>query len=165
MNPMSEVAPNVPTASSDGIPAEVGDLATRQAQHATRMAERIFAAAQPGVVFGQPVVSGSVTVITTSEVSSGGGFGSGSGFGRGEPRQGQAGQPSGEAATATPPSIGGGGGLGGGGGAMARPVAVIVIGPDGVRVQPIYDVTKVALAGLAAFGTIVAIWSRSRRRR
>jgi uncharacterized spore protein YtfJ len=163
MNPTSEIAANVPTASTEAMPGELAELASGQALNATRISERIFAAAQPGAVFGQPVVSGAVTVITASEVSSGGGFGSGSGFGRGQPGSGQAEQPSGEGAGSTSPNVGGGGGMGGGGGAMARPVAAIVIGPDGVQIQPIYDVTKVALAGLAALGTIIAIWSRSRR--
>ena len=40
--------------------------------------------------------------------------------------------------------VGQGGGAGGG--ATGRPIAVIVMSPDGVRVEPILDMTKVVLA-------------------
>jgi hypothetical protein len=53
--------------------------------------------------------------------------------------------------------MGSGGGLGGGGGMHARPVAAIVISGGAVRVQPIYDTTKVALAGLATAG-FMTVW-------
>jgi len=39
-------------------------------------------------------------------------------------------------------------GAGGGAGAKARPIAYIAVGPEGVRVQPIVDEQKVALAGI-----------------
>ncbi len=45
----------------------------------------------------------------------------------------------------------GGGGGGGGGSVMGRPVAVIEVGPDGVEVHPVVDVTKVAIAALGVF--------------
>src|SRR5690348_11151021 len=73
--------------------------------------EKIFAAAQPGVIFGTPVTSGAFTVITASEVNAGGGFGSS----RWAPlrlfgKQAEAGSPA-----------GGTGGSGAGGGANGRP--------------------------------------------
>jgi uncharacterized spore protein YtfJ len=40
-------------------------------------------------------------------------------------------------------------GLGGGGGSQGRPVAAIILTPDGVQVRPIVDVTRVAFAGMA----------------
>ena len=45
------------------------------------------------------------------------------------------------------------GGGGGGGRAFSRPVAVIIASNQGVRVEPVIDITKIALAGLttAAF--------------
>jgi uncharacterized spore protein YtfJ len=110
--------------------------------------ERIFSAAQAKAVFSEPVVSGNYTVITASEVSAVGGFGSGLGFG-------PAGKRTGDSSQAE--NAGGGGGVGGGGGSMGRPVAVIIAGPDGVSVQPILDVTKVALRGIAFAGAIVAM--------
>src|SRR4051812_38101364 len=80
--------------------------------HSREIAEapmaRIFAATQPGVVFGVPVVTDAYTVITASEVGAGGGFGSGQGTGT---------RPA-DHAPAT-----GGGGAGGGGGANGRPIA------------------------------------------
>lgn len=44
---------------------------------------------------------------------------------------------------------------GGGGGASTRPVAVIVVTPTDVRVQPIFDLNRIALAGMA---TAVGMW-------
>ena len=128
------------TDRDDQRPEEYGEL------HRA-FAEGIFAAAQPGAVFGPPVVSGVYTVITASEVVAGGGFGSGWGKGG-----------SAHAASDTT----GGGGAGGGGGANARPVAAIVIGPDGVAVRPIFDVTKLTLAGLTAGGALLAAYLRLR---
>lgn len=46
---------------------------------------------------------------------------------------------------------------------MARPVAVITIGPDGVRVEPVMDVTKVAVTFFTAFAGIVMAARRLRR--
>ena len=48
-------------------------------------------------------------------------------------------------------------GMGGGGAGRGRPVAVIVIGQDGVRVQPVPDVTRLALAGMTTVG-FMAFW-------
>jgi hypothetical protein len=48
---------------------------------AATMLEKLFAAAQPGAVDGQPVESGTYTVIAAAEVTSGGGFGMGVGLG------------------------------------------------------------------------------------
>lgn len=95
----------------------------------THMANQIYAAAQPNIVYSPPVESNGYTVITASEVMSGGGFGYGG-------------------------SDAAGNGGGGGGGSSARPVAVIVIGPDGVTVRPVFDASKVALAGVTAWGAI-----------
>ncbi len=159
---MSELAHEATVVDKGVAAPELSNLAARQTENAAAIVDRIFSAARPGLVFGEPITSGSYTVITASEVTSGGGFGSGTGFGRSEPRR-EAGTPETQAAPSNLPSIGGGGGMGGGGGAVGRPVAVISIGPDGVSVRPIYDVTKVALAGLAAAGTVLAIVMRSRR--
>lgn len=48
-------------------------------------------------------------------------------------------------------------GYGGGGGGRGRPVAVIVVAADGVRVQPVLDVTRLALAGMTT-GAFMAFW-------
>ena len=111
----------------------------------------IFAAARPGLVYGEPLQDGDRTVITASEVVAGGGFGFGRGMGA-TPEQ---------AASATNGAgAGGGGGGGGGGGSSARPVAIIVCGPDGVQVKPVLDVTKIALAALTAAGVALPMLAR-----
>jgi uncharacterized spore protein YtfJ len=116
-----------------------------------RMLEKIYAAAQPGAVFSAPVVSGEYTVITASSVTAGGGFGFGSGVG-------PAGDQSADATA-------GGGGGGGGGGSAARPIAAIVIGPDGVKVKPIVDASKIAMAAISAWATVALTMMRLRRAR
>ena len=106
-------------------------------------AEKIFSASQPGAVYSAPVTSGEHTVITASEVMAGGGYGYGSG--------------------SSPEDNASGGGGGGGGFSNGRPVAAIVIGPDGVRVEPIVDVTKLAIAGVTVWGAMMASLVRFRR--
>ena len=130
------------------------------------MIDKIYAAAQPGAVFSAPVVAGSNTIITASEVAAGGGFGFGSGSGA---RPGSsAGQAFGQTNTSgqAPPASrsGGAGGGGGGGGSSGRPVAAIVIGPDGVKVEPIVDPTKIALAAIGAWLSIALLLVRRARR-
>lgn len=110
--------------------------------------ERLMAAADAAKVFGQPVTSGPHTIITASEVASGGGFGSGMGYGR------PASQQEGASKQEGAPSEGAGGGGGGGGGSMGRPVAAIVITEDGVQVKPVLDLTKITLAALTGFGAM-----------
>jgi uncharacterized spore protein YtfJ len=102
--------------------------------------EKIYAAASPELVFSSPVEANGYTVITASEVMAGGGFGMGSG----------------SAPTSVDGAAGeaGGSGGGGGGGSASRPVAVIVIGPDGVRVKPVVDATKLGLAVLTAWAAV-----------
>ena len=125
-----------------------------------QLMEKLFAAGQAGAVFGEPVASGAYTVITASEVASGGAFGFGSGSAPVQaPRTAEDGRDSGIAA---------GGGAGGGGGATGRPVAAIIIGPDGVKVQPVADATKIALAAIAAWVSVAVMamrLARARKRR
>jgi uncharacterized spore protein YtfJ len=115
--------------------------AVKSQQQGQELMEKLIAVAQPGAVYGEPITSGDYTIITASEVSVSMGFGYGMG-GRG---------------------FGGGSGGGGGGFSMGRPVAVISIGPDGVRVEPVRDVTKIALAFLTAAGSMLMMMSRMRR--
>jgi uncharacterized spore protein YtfJ len=104
------------------------------------MLEHLLGAAQPGAVYSQPVTHGEYTVITASEVGAGGGFGFGMGFST--PSATRPGEQPGN----------GGGGSAGGGGSSGRPVAVIVIGPAGVEVKPVLDVTKIGLVALTTWG-------------
>ena len=127
------------------------NLAT-ESQGRWQAMERLLSAADASKVFSQPVTSGEYTVITASEVGSGGGFGSGMGFGLPRGRRSEASE--GQGASEGTAAEGAGGGGGGGGGSMGRPVAAIVIGPDGVEVKPVLDITKVGLAALTAFGAM-----------
>ena len=54
----------------------------------------------------------------------------------------------------------GGSGIGGGGGSAGRPVAAIIIGPEGVRVEPVVDVTKIALAVFTTAGAMLLMLGR-----
>jgi uncharacterized spore protein YtfJ len=84
-------------------------------------------------VFGEPKTVGDRTVIPVAAVSYGFGFG----YGRGT---------EGGNGDATPGREGGGGG--GGGRVRARPVAVLEITSERVRVEPIVDASRIALAGI-----------------
>jgi len=94
--------------------------------------------ASADAVFGEPVVNGDTTVIPCSEVAMGMGMGSGGG-------------PMDEKGNPT------GSGSGGGGGARGRPVAAIIITQEGVRVEPIFDITKIVLASLTT-GIFILLW-------
>ena len=125
-------------------------------QRANELMSRLFDASRPAAVFSEPVQSGQHTVITASEVSIGLGFGYGGGAGTGSGKEED--KPGGEGS-------GFGGGGGGGGGAMARPVAAVIIGPDGVRVEPIVDPTKIALALFTTVGSMFMMFGRMRKSR
>jgi uncharacterized spore protein YtfJ len=99
---------------------------------------KLVLTASVDAVFGEPVVNGNTTVIPCSEVVMGMGMGSGAG-------------PVDENGNQT------GSGSGGGGGARSRPIAAIVITEDGVRVEPILDLTKIVLASLTT-GAFILLW-------
>lgn len=91
-------------------------------------------------VFGEPIKVGERTIVPVARV--GGGFGLGFGRGKKTPEQGEN------------PAAQEGAGGGGGGTVSARPVAVIEITPERVRVKPIVDVTRVIMAGM-----LLAAWN------
>ena len=136
--------------------------AVEEQKQATELVEKLFAVAQPGAVFSEPVTVGEHTVITASEVKVGMGFGYGSGGGTGaaaaEAEAESEGEPEGAEAQTGYGSGGGGGGVSGG-----RPVAVIDIGPGGVQVEPVVDVTKIALAFFTTIGSMLIMLGRMRR--
>ena len=126
---------------------ESADLAPGYASLATGFA-RLDAAARAESAVGTPRSIGERTVIPLAEVYYGGGFGLGGGS---APQSG-----------AKPGSgMGGGGGFGG----RVRPVAVVDVGPEGVRVRPVFDASAIGLAlvtvGLA---TLLRFWRRPERR-
>jgi uncharacterized spore protein YtfJ len=137
--------------------SDVLSYAGKRDETLSRVMERIYSAAQPGAVYGEPVVSGNYTIITASEVTAGGGFGSGLGFG---PTDGPAVKQPGEERPQSQQTSSGGGGIGAGGGSNGRPVAIIIIGPDGVTVQPVLDMTKIALASITAVGAMLVVFRK-----
>ena len=58
-------------------------------------------------------------------------------------------------------------GAGGGGAAYSRPVAVVIIYPNGVRVEPRVDATKIGLAALTVLRSTLfmlgRLWSMNRK--
>jgi len=151
-------------------------------EQAVELIEKLYAVAQPGAVFSEPMEFEGRTVITAAEVNVG--LGVGFGFGGGstpadeeEPKKGHR---SGHAKSSDPhervtltggeegskgasgemegedsaQDFGMGGGGGGGGGASGRPIAVISVTGEGVEVEPVVDVTKIALAFFTALGSM-----------
>lgn len=124
---------------------------------ANELMSQMFTVTRPDAVFAQPMTQGEYTAINASEVSVGLGFGYGSGGGLGPEEEDEGRERSGQ-------QVGGfGSGGGGGGSAMARPVAVIEIGPHGVRVEPIVDPTKIVMAFFTAFGAMFMMLARMRK--
>lgn len=110
---------------------------------ANELIGRLFDVTRPDAVFSQPVTVGDHTIINASEYSVGLGMGYGGGGGIGpDPDE------------STPQGNGVGGGGGGGGATMSRPVAAIIVSPSGVRVEPIVDVTKIAITMFTALGAM-----------
>ena len=136
--------------------------AVKNQEQAAELVEKLFAVAQPGAVYGEPVTVGEHTVITASEVKVGMGFGFGLGGGTGaEPGESETeskDEPQDERA-----ETGYGGGGGGGGVSGGRPVAVISIGPEGVQVEPVVDATKIALAFFTTLGSMFFMLSKMRK--
>jgi uncharacterized spore protein YtfJ len=115
--------------------------------------EEFLAAADVRVVYGEPIEHDDTMIIPTAEVLCGLGFGVGNG--------------SGTSAEQNPekPSQGSGSGGGGGGRILSRPVAVVIASPEGVRVEPVVDITKIGLAALTAVGFMVGMMFRMSSRR
>jgi uncharacterized spore protein YtfJ len=112
-------------------------------QSANELIGKLFDITRPDVVFSQPITVGDQTIINASEYSAGMGVGYGGGGGVGPAANEETNEP-----------IGFGGGGGGGGGTTARPVATIIVSPSGVRVEPIVDVTKIAITMFTALGAM-----------
>jgi uncharacterized spore protein YtfJ len=94
---------------------------------------KVLAVADVSMVYGQPIRKAETTIIPTAEVFSVMGFGVGGG-----PSKRERGVME--------------GGGGGGGQTFSRPVAIIVVGPEGVQVKPVFDTTKILLAAFTALG-------------
>lgn len=119
------------------------------------MLKGLVAAANVDAVFAEPVQSGEYLVINASENVMGVGYGRGFGGGSGSMKD--------EETEEETPVGGFGGGTGGGGGSTTRPVAAIIIGPEGVRVEPIVDVTKFMIALFTTVGSMALMFSRMKK--
>lgn len=141
---------------------EIVVTAVKSQEQAAEVMDKLFAVAQPSAVFGAPVATEGRTIITASEVQVGAGFGYGGGGGTGPWTTEDEEEPSSEDEGR---GEGAGAGFGGGGGGMSggRPVAVISIEPEGVQVQPVVDVTKIALALFTTLGGMFIMLSKMRR--
>ena len=116
--------------------------------------ERFLETADISAVYGEAFHHEDKAIIPTAEILCGMGFGVGSGGGSG---------PAGSDNPDGSRGSGTGGGGGGGGRVLSRPVAVIVASPSGVEIKPIVDVTKIAMAGLTAFGFVATMIYRMTR--
>ncbi|CAG0968684.1 hypothetical protein ANRL3_01352 [Anaerolineae bacterium] len=106
--------------------------------------DKLADAAKVTAVYAEPIKHGDTVVIPSAEVLTGFALGFGMGGGKDQ-------------------NVNTGGG--GGGRSLARPVAAIVITPNAVRVEPIVDVTKIALAAFTTAGFMLAMIARMSRRR
>ena len=108
-------------------------------------------------VYGAVVEVGDTKIIPTSENLVIMGFGAGGGYGKSE-FEGEESPTDGEGT-----GEGGGGGIGGGGRTLSRPVAVVIASPEGVRVEPVADRTKVIMAAITAAGFVAGMFLRMSR--
>jgi uncharacterized spore protein YtfJ len=138
MNERSPLDPKPRTAEALGASTPLNTIQTTM--------DTFFRAANVEAVYAPPIREGEHIVIPAAEVLSIAGFGLGAGSGS-----------QGAAEQETP---GSGGGGGGGGRVLSRPVAAVVISPTGVRVEPILDLTKIALAALTTLGFMAATLTR-----
>ena len=111
---------------------------------------KLVDAADVTKVYGRPIKQGDVAVIPASENLMLMGFGVGAG---------------GEAEGSENGGGGTGGGGGGGGRTLSRPVAIIVVTPEGAYVEPVMDPTKVAMAAITAAGFMFGMMLRMKRKR
>jgi uncharacterized spore protein YtfJ len=110
--------------------------------------QEFLGSADVSKVYGEHIQNGDTIIIPASESAYAMGFGVGAGAGTDDNEAG-----------------GSGAGGGGGGWSMARPVAVVVAYPTGVRVEPVIDLTKIGLAALTAAGFMMATLMRMSRGR
>jgi len=109
---------------------------------------KLIDAADVTKVYGRPIKQGDVAVIPASENLTLMGFGVGAGGGTENSEDG---------------TVGAGGG--GGGRTLSRPVAIIVVTPEGAYVEPVMDPTKVAMAAITAAGFMFGMMLRMLRKR
>jgi len=117
---------------------------------ASTIADALAAVSRPEAAVGAAVSAGGYTAVPLVETMFAGGYGMGLGGGNAP----------GSSEATDGQSMGGGGGGGGGGAGRSRVVAVLVVGPEGVELRPVVDVTRLGLAGIAAALGLVGILRR-----
>jgi uncharacterized spore protein YtfJ len=122
--------------SQASLKNEVTGITPIESVHAN--VDKFLSAAGVDRVYGEALEKGDTVIVPAAEVITSMGFGLG-GSARGE------------------------GGGGGGGYSTSRPVAVIIVTMNGVRVEPVVDVTKVALALFTTVGFMVSMWKKMKR--
>lgn len=146
---------------------KMGVSIVKNQENSQQILEKFVETARPSSVFAPPLSAGDYTVITASEVYAGLGVGFGGGGGTGPQATAEAPTETGGEAPAeasapaegvAPSGVGYGGG--GGGVTLARPVAAITIGPEGVSVEPIVDATKIAIALFTTIGAMALMFAR-----
>jgi uncharacterized spore protein YtfJ len=151
---------------------KIGVSIIKTQEHSLDLLDKLIATARPNAVFGHPVTSGDYTVITAAEVTCGLGTGFGGGGAPGNqpdggeiPLEGETLEGAKSRHDLTPGESTGGFGSGGGGGgySTARPVAAISIGPDGVHVEPVVDVTKIGLALFTTLGAMALMFNKMQK--
>jgi uncharacterized spore protein YtfJ len=111
---------------------------------------KLVDAADVSKVYGRPIKQGDVSVVPASENLTFTGFAVGAGSGGDENEN--AGVSTGVAG-------------GGGGRTLSRPVAIIVVSPEGAYVEPVMDQTKIAMAAITAAGFMFGMMLRMSRKR
>ena len=128
-------------------------------ESANELMKKLLESGQATAVFSEPVEAGDYKVITAAEISVGMGYGYGGGGGIGNISANDSSKEEEEVEQ----SFGVGSGGGGGGATLSRPVAAIEIGPHGVRVEPIIDPTKIAIAFFTTLVSMFAMMGKMRR--
>lgn len=121
----------------------------------TEAVEGLYDTSRVETVYAEPVTVDGRTVINAAEVIVVSAFGGG-----GDSSPTTAGEDE-ELVETGGENVGMGAGVGGF--AQARPVAVVIIDSDGVRVEPVVDATKLGLAALTALGGMFFLLARMLR--
>jgi uncharacterized spore protein YtfJ len=134
------------------IPSNEKELISGEAGLETiqRTMDQFLSAAKVEAVYGQPIQQGDKIIIPSAEVISVMGFGLGTGANISQEQDG-----------IKIDNKGSGGG--GGGRVFSRPVAIIIAGPEEIRIEPVMDITKILLAALTTFGFIAGMIARMSR--
>lgn len=131
----------------------------RSSRQAFDLLSGLLRVAEPGAVYGPPVVQGERTVILASELT----MSLGAGYGEGSSHKPADAASAADGAAGASAEYESGGGGGGGGFAAGRPVAAVVIDSSGVHVEPVVDATKL---GIAFFTTLLGMflaWTQMRQ--